>query len=425
MKKRAHHSLCPTPPMGWNSWDCYGSAVTEATVRANAECMAKNYKKYGWEYIIVDIQWYEPNAVSHTYNDYTSLKQDEYSRLIPAVNRFPSSKDGAGFKPLADFVHSLGLKFGIHILRGIPRQAVKNNTPIKGTDKRALDIAMVDSTCPWNTDMYGVDPSKEGAQEYYDSLFELYADWNIDFVKVDDIARPYHAGEVELIRKAIDKTGRDIVLSLSPGAASLRSAEHLCDHTNMWRMTDDFWDKWEPLKDMFDRCRNWQSLRINGAWPDCDMLPLGRLRVCDTAGGEMTKFTKDEQMTHMALWSVFRSPLFFGGDMTLNDEWTSSLMTNEDLINLNKYSSDNRELYRDEKGAVVWYAKSTVDDSCYIAQFNISDSDITIDTPLSLIGCTKAVIKDLYTKSETAVDDRIYSVVEFHGVKIYKVTKIN
>ena len=420
MKKRNHHSLCTTPPMGWNSWDCYGAAVTEKAVRDNADYMAKNLKKFGWEYVIVDIQWYEPNAVSHTYNDFTALEYDEYSRLIPAVNRFPSSKDGAGFKPLADYVHSLGLKFGIHILRGISRECVKKNTPIKGTNKKALDIARVDSTCPWNTDMYGVDPSKEGAQEYYNSLFELYASWDVDFVKVDDIARPYHAGEVELIRNAIDNCGRGMVLSLSPGAASLRSAEHLVNHANMWRMTDDFWDKWELLRDMFDRCRNWQNLRIEGAWPDCDMLPLGKLRVCDGNGGEMTRFTKDEQMTHMALWSIFRSPLFFGGDMTMNDEWTDSLMMNEDLIELNKFSTDNRELYRDEAGAVVWYAKSTKDNSVYIAQFNISDRDMTIDTPLSLIGKESAEITNLFTKETSTVNDRIYSVVPFHGVKIYK-----
>ena len=421
MKARKHHALCPTPPMGWNSWDCYGAAVTEDVVRKNADYMATKLKKYGWEYIIVDIQWYEPNAKSHYYNDYTPLLQDEYSRLIPAPNRFPSAADGKGFKPLADYVHSLGLKFGIHILRGIPRQAVKENTPIKGTDKRARDIAIVDSTCPWNTDMYGVDPTKEGSQEYYDSLFEMYADWEIDFVKVDDIARPYHKGEVELIRNAIDKTGRDIILSLSPGAASLNSAEHLCDHANMWRMTDDFWDQWEPLKDMFERCRNWQNLRIEGAWPDCDMLPLGRLRLCFGEGGEMTKFTKNEQMTHMALWSIFRSPFFFGGDMTYNDEWTDSLMMNEDLIELMKYSKNNKELYRDEKGAVVWYAESTKDDSCYIAQFNISDRDIAVDTPLSLIGKEKATITELFTKKTEDVEDRIYSVVNLHGVKIYKV----
>ncbi len=420
MKHYPHHSLCPTPPMGWNSWDCYGAAVTEETVRKNADYMAKNLKQYGWEYIIVDIQWYEPYAKSHTYNDYTSLLFDEYSRLIPAPNRFPSSSGGKGFGPLADYVHSLGLKFGIHILRGIPRECVRKNTPIKCSDKHALDIALVDSVCPWNTDMYGVDPSKEGAQEYYDSLFELYADWGIDFVKVDDIARPYHKGEVEMIRKAIDKSGRDIVLSLSPGAAALSEAEHLGKYANMWRMTDDFWDTWPQLYDMFERCRNWQNLRTEGSWPDCDMLPLGKICVCDN-GGRATNFTRDEQLTHMALWAIFRSPFFFGGDMTMNDEWTYNLMTNSALIGLLKNSKNNRELYRDELGAVVWYAESTADDSIYIAQFNTSDADRIISTPLSMLNMDKASATELFTGEKFSFAEHIYSLVPFHGVKLYKI----
>ena len=192
-----------TPPMGWNSWDCWGATVTEDTVRKNAEFMAKNLKKYGWEYIVVDIQWYEPNAKSHEYNNFTELCMDEYSRLIPAPDRFPSSAGGKGFKPLADYVHSLGLKFGIHIMRGIPRQAVHQNTKISGTDKTAREIAKAASICSWNTDMYGVDPKKEGAKEYYESLFSLYASWDVDFIKCDDIARELPHEESELDRKSV------------------------------------------------------------------------------------------------------------------------------------------------------------------------------------------------------------------------------
>ena len=166
-----------TPPMGWNSWDCYGASVTEAIVRQNAETMAKLLKPFGWEYVVVDIQWYEPSAKSHAYIPFTELCMDEYSRLLPAENRFPSAAGGKGFGPLAEYVHSLGLKFGIHIMRGIPRQAVHRDTKILGSAKTARQIAKTDSICHWNTDMYGVDPTKEGAKEYYDSLFRLYAEW--------------------------------------------------------------------------------------------------------------------------------------------------------------------------------------------------------------------------------------------------------
>ena len=234
-----------------DSWDCYGATVREEEVKGNAEYMAKHLKRYGWEYIVVDIQWSEPGAVSSLYRPFVPLAMDEYSRLIPAENRFPSATGGRGFKPFADYVHSLGLKFGIHIMRGIPRQAVHQNTKIKGTDLRARDIAAINSICPWNTDMYGLDVNKPEAQLYYDSIFELYAEWGVDFVKVDDIAasRLYgaHTEEIKMMRKAIDRCGRPMVLSLSPGPADLNDVAILEENANMWRMTDDFWDKWEHL----------------------------------------------------------------------------------------------------------------------------------------------------------------------------------
>ena len=111
--------------MGWNSWDCYGPCVREEEVKANADYMAEHLKSHGWQYIVVDIQWYEPNARAQGYNNFAPLEMDSWGRLIPAVNRFPSAADGNGFKPLADYVHNKGLKFGIHMMRGIPRQAVK------------------------------------------------------------------------------------------------------------------------------------------------------------------------------------------------------------------------------------------------------------------------------------------------------------
>ena len=152
----SHQTLAKTAPMGWNSWDCFGAAVNEKELRENADYMAKNLKDYGWEYVVCDIQWYEPKAKDNDYNNFTELDMDEYGRLIPAENRFPSSKGGKGFKEIADYIHSLGLKFGIHIMRGIPRQAVHKNTPVKNSKFTARDIAHHFSVCSWNTDMYGL-----------------------------------------------------------------------------------------------------------------------------------------------------------------------------------------------------------------------------------------------------------------------------
>ncbi|MGD0542102.1 MAG: Melibiase subfamily, partial [Tepidisphaeraceae bacterium] len=198
----------PTPPMGWNSWDCFGTTVTEQQTKANADYMAQHLSKHGWQYIVVDIQWYEPDAKGWEYRPDAKLNMDEYGRLIPALNRFPSAASGKGFKPLADYVHGKGLKFGVHILRGIPRQAVAANTPILASTARAADIADKSSTCPWNPDMYGIDVTRPGGQEYYNSIFSQFADWGVDFVKIDDLSNPYHEPEIEAIRRAIDKSGR-------------------------------------------------------------------------------------------------------------------------------------------------------------------------------------------------------------------------
>lgn len=409
-----------TPPMGWNSWDCYGASVRESEVRANAEYMAKNLKEYGWEYIVVDIQWYEPNASSAEYNKDAELIMDEYSRLMPAVNRFPSAEGGKGFKPLADYVHSLGLKFGIHILRGIPKQAVRENTKILGSERTAAQIADFGSVCEWNGDMCGVDMSREGAQEYYNSIISMYAGWGVDFLKVDDIARPYHADEVEAIQKAIKNTGRDIVLSLSPGEAPLDRAAHLSEYANMWRMTDDFWDGWEQLRKMFDYCRDWFPYVDNGSFPDCDMLPLGRIGIRSHGGERMTNFTPDEQRLMLTLWCMFRSPLMFGGDMTKNDAFTLSLMQNKELININQNSHAGRLIY--QKGNEIVWGANGEGGTYYLAQFNVGNTEAVISTKLAFIGIEKPSDAVELWSGETAKSiAEITSKVPAHGVKVYKI----
>ena len=176
----------PTPPMGWNSWDCYGAGITEKDLLANAEYMAKNLKDYGWQYVVCDIQWYEPTAVDTDYNNFTPLCMDEYSRLLPAENRFPSAAGGKGFSVIAEKIHAMGLKFGVHLLRGIPRQAVHSGAKTI-TGVLAKDIAAQYSVCPWNTDMYGVDADKPGAKEYYESVFALFARWGVDYITTNII----------------------------------------------------------------------------------------------------------------------------------------------------------------------------------------------------------------------------------------------
>ncbi len=397
------------PPMGWNSWDCYGAGVTEDELLGNAEFMRDRLKQYGYQYVVCDIQWYEPAAKGNVYNNFADLCMDEYSRLIPAVNRFPSSANGAGFKPIADKIHSMGLKFGIHIMRGIPRQAVHRNTRIYGTTAHARDIASQFSLCPWNTDMYGVDTEKRGAEEYYDSLFKLYASWGVDFVKVDDIANtefspqnPYSAEkEIEMIRAAIDRSGRDMVLSLSPGPAPLNKAEHLSENANMWRISGDFWDRWDKLLNMFSLCEKWYPYVKDGSFPDCDILPLGKLCIDGSYMGDMGRdsgFTKEEQKTMMTLWAVFRSPLFFGGELRLTDNYTLSLVTNPEVINVNQ-NSEKPLLVYNKGGIAVWQTK--IENCTAVAVFNLSDEEKHYKLSFSDLGIENVrAVRDLWARKD-------------------------
>lgn len=412
-----------TAPMGWNSWDCYGAAVTEDIVRKNAEFMAKNLKQYGWEYVVVDIQWYEPSAENHEYHPFTELCMDEYSRLIPAENRFPSSKGGKGFAPLAEYVHSLGLKFGIHIMRGIPRQAVHRNTPIKGTNRRAREIAKTASICSWNTDMYGVDPDKEGARAYYDSLFELYASWGVDFIKCDDIARKFPKEEQELVMlsEALHGCGRDMILSLSPGPAPLEKAELLKQVSNMWRITDDFWDFWDQLYDMFQRAEKWCTHAGAGHFPDADMLPIGPIRQ-DYDKKNTTNFTKSEQITMLTLWSIFRSPLMIGGEMTGFDDFTMSLITNEAILKMHRNARHSHQVWRKEIGGVehvLWTAADT-EGGWYAAVFNAGDKDSIVRISLDDLEISGEVsCTELWSGSKEKVTGEVEAELESHGAKAF------
>ncbi|MGO9109176.1 MAG: alpha-L-arabinofuranosidase C-terminal domain-containing protein, partial [Thermoguttaceae bacterium] len=228
------------------------------------------------------------------------------------------------------------------------------------------------SVCFWNGDMYGVNMSKPGAQEYYDSVFALMASWDLDFVKVDDLSSPYHKPEIEAIRKAIDKSGRPIVFSTSPGATPLNQGQHIQMNANMWRISDDFWDNWGGLYAQFARLNRWTPYRGPGHFPDADMLPLGNVRAWQSTGN-WTNFTHDEQYTLMTLWSIARSPLIMGGNMPKNDDFTLSLMNNDEVIAVNQHSTNNKQVFAGQNNTqFAWVADVPGSEDKYVAIFNAS-----------------------------------------------------
>jgi hypothetical protein len=402
--EKTEYLIAQTPPMGWNSYNCFGGNVNEAEVKANADYMAKNLKQCGWEYIVVDFLWYcdDINSAEKMANRRPNQYIDEYGRLIPSVKLHPSSAGGKGLKPLADYVHSKGLKFGIHIMRGIPHQAIAKNTPIKYSNAHASEVANLADTCIWYGGLTGVDLTKKGGQEYYNSIFELYADWGVDYIKVDDIAYPYHADEIEAVHNAIINVARPIVLSLSPGPAMIGNPKHLRENANMWRISGDFWDKWPALKRQLELCREWAPMVTEGHWPDADMLPLGKLNIrteLKDSPERFTNFTKDEQYFLMTLWSIFRSPLMIGGNMPDNDEFTLSLLTNADMIRVNQHSTNNREISFQD-GISIWTADDKEKPVKYMALLNLNDAQKTVILPLGVAGISGNVsVRDLWNKA--------------------------
>ena len=414
-----------TPPMGWNSWDCYGPTVEEHEVKANADYMAEKLKKYGWEYIVVDIRWFVENDKAGGYNQKDPrYVLDEYGRYQPAVNRFPSATDGKGFKKLADYVHQRGLKFGIHIMRGIPKEAVERKLPVKGTEGiTANQIYTTEQQCRWLRDNYTIVTTKPGAQESYNSIYDMYAEWGVDFVKIDDLSNPYHQGEIELIRNAIDQCGRPIVLSLSPGETTIDAAGHVKEHANMWRMVDDVWDLWRDVKHLLKISQKWYPYIAPGTWPDCDMIPLGRISIRGERGEErMTRLTQDEQYSLMTLYTIFRSPLMFGGNLPDNDDFTLSLLTNEEVLKMHRESIDVAQLFQDEEKVGITSRNSKTDE-VYLALFNIMDEKpLSISVNLKTIGLNGDVeVMDMWTgKKLGKVSNDFLVTLNPHASGLYK-----
>jgi alpha-galactosidase len=423
-----------TPPMGWNSWDAYGESVKESDIRGSADWMAQNLKAYGWEYIVVDSGWYVKNHTAGYNAKNAEFSLDEFGRYTPAENTIPSAANGAGFRPLADYVHGLGLKFGIHILRGIPKEAVEKNLPVQGSEFHAKDAADKSDTCSWNPFNYGLDTTKPAAQAYYDSLARQFAEWRVDFVKIDCISsRPYKGEEIRLISEALKKSGRPMVLSLSPGPAPIEKAEEMAKYANMWRISDDQWDVWQSsenfpqgVNNQFERAAQWAAHSRPGTWPDADMLAIGQLKPGPGWGEpRATRLTDDEQRTLLTLWSIFRSPLIMGGNLLLCDAWTKSLLTNAEVIAVDQHSKGNHAVKTTAKMS-AWVAEREDAKGYYVALFNRSDDRQTLRYIWSQLGLkeSKFELRDLWKQRDLGRAESIEVSLPAHGSALYSLKSI-
>ncbi len=421
--------LAPTPPMGWNSWNCYGTTVREDEVLANAEAMRRHLLPVGYDTVVVDIQWYEPNARAHGYRKDAELCLDAWGRMIPAANRFPSAADGKGFTPLADRIHAMGLRFGIHVMRGIPRQAVAQRLPILGADGATADqCALPDRLCSWCTDMVGVDVAKPAGRAWYASLARLFADWGVDYVKADDMGTPHWGDEIAALRSALDGCGRDIVLSISPGiGADTANADSYLDQCELWRISPDLWDSWDKpqpwyagMAEQFDLLARWAPFSGPGHFADADMLPMGRLGLRAEHGEDrLSRLSLVEQRSMIALWSIARSPLMFGGDLPSLDPATLAILVNPVARAAHRDGRLQAELHRD--GPLrVWRSRHHDGRGAFIGLFNLSDQPLAGTWPVAE-GTPTGTWTEAWTGASLHRPQAIAYALRPHGSALYRI----
>jgi alpha-galactosidase len=431
-------TIALSPPMGWNSWDAYGLTINEADFKANATVLAQ-LSRFGWTYAVIDEGWYmgNPSGDKLEHRDY---QLDAHGLLLPAIHRFPSAKGAAGLAPLAAWTHAQGLKFGLHIVRGIPKQAVHDNLPISQSNFRATNAADTADVCPWDDGNYGVRDNPAG-QAYYDSMLKLYADWGLDFIKVDCIAdHPYKASEIRQIATAIQRTGRPIVLSLSPGPTQPSHAAEIAQYAQMWRISNDIWDGWnfthtKPGDDFpngvataFDNLARWVPHARPGNWPDADMLPWGSLSPNPGWGtARESRLTHDEEQTQFVLWAIARSPLILGANLTQLDEFTRSLLTNRDLIDVNQKGSSSHPVDNLPPGFQnirVWLTTSAT--GPVVAIFNLADTPASIQATWAQLGVAAGThtARNLLDGGMSAASPGVNLTLPVHASVVYRVDAV-
>lgn len=345
------------PPCGWNSYDSYGVYINEEQAIANIDAFVEKLAPHGYEYFVLDACWYADGDFMDNYRARKEGKErfmhiDEWGRFIGSPNTFPK-----GLRYLSDKCHAAGIKFGLHIMRGLPARAVELNTPVKGhPTARARDIVDLDNPCVWCAYTQGINMDAPGAQEYYDSVVEYFAnDLELDFIKLDDAVD--YPREIEAFGKAVEKVKRPIVLSLSPGQeAYIGNWEIISKYGNMVRITGDVWDR-DHYNDMkFDRWALLENVGGPECWLDLDMIPVGGIQAHvpeDTdekyfpvlgvrRRSDMTAIGKKVMMTQFALAA---SPLIYGGDLPMSTDDDIAWVTDRDMLECNRNGVTGKRIF--------------------------------------------------------------------------------
>jgi hypothetical protein len=263
--------------------------------------------------------------------------------------------------------------------------------------------------------MFGVDGTSAAGQAYYDSILRLYASWGVDYIKVDDLSQPYSTSEIEAIRRAIDRCGRAIVFSTSPGETPVAQADHIRSHANLWRISNDFWDNWRSIDRQFDLIHRWEGVGAPGHWPDADMIPIGHISIRSVGKDRQSALTPDEQTTLMSLWSLAPSPLMLGMNMPDLDDKTLGLLTNDEVLAIDQDSlGEPARRVSQESGVEVW-SRHLANGSMAYGAFNRNAAQGAAKIEIS----GKHLVRDVWAQKDLGEYADLVSVdLPAHGAKL-------
>lgn len=420
----------PTPPLGWNSFDSFGCYLYEEAAFANLEAFAKKLKPHGYEYFVVDGGWYgeyelQAGTRFPAEKHASDVRYNEFGHYLPSKTYFPN-----GLEALKNRTHELGLKFGVHLMRGVPRKAYEENLQIKGTNVRVRDIAITakEQNCGWCKYNYMVDMTKPGAQEWYDGLIQHIADMGVDIIKYDDITG--YPAEVEAVANAIKKTGKPIVLSLSHGGESKEEHMPAYEQANMLRITADVWDEERHLAKCFTAWKRWQPVWAASAernlWMDLDMIPFGQLQLMNPPGKKGDVMSKGDvalagkgttrwcqldkagMRTFITMRALAASPLMMGGDLPTLDDYSLKLTTDPDMLACNQ-NGIMGHLVHDADGLEIWRTPKQGDDSKgWVGVFNRSKRATKVVLDAAQMGLKpKASLYDVWGAKAVAFGDHV------------------
>jgi hypothetical protein len=414
-----------TPVLGWSSWSFIRKSPTAANIKAQARALHESgLQELGYQYINLDDFWYEcpgsqgPNV-------------DQYGRWVTDPTKFPPNGKTNGMKVIADYVHSLGQKFGIYVTPGISKQAVAHKSKIMGTRYTADQIA--DPSVPSKNynckGMVGINYSKPGAQAYTNSWADMLASWGVDYVKLDGITDK-NTADIKAWSDAIRQSGRPMVLDVTRGSFTIAIAPILVKYANQWELAPNDVEcynceksggsypltNWKNIENRFNSVAEWQPYAAPGAFNDYDSIEVGN--------GENDGLTPAERQTQMSLWALASAPFILGVDLTHLDPADMQYLKNKAILTVDQDSIAARRVVNSGNRQV--FAKKETNGDVIVGLFNTGGREQTVSAQATAVGLPKSesgyTLKNLWTHSTAKASETISATVPSHGVVLYRVS---